>query len=81
MLFSSLFGRGLLTMLAPDPGYEAWTMEEGLDGETDFHIADSPFMYTRGWDFVGVSSCLRLFSERRFLTPISRARANICLTA
>ncbi len=42
-------------MLAPDPQYEAWTADEGLDGETDFHIADSPFMYTRGWDFVGVS--------------------------
>jgi hypothetical protein len=55
MLFSALFGRGLLTMLAPDPQYEAWTADEGLDGETDFHIADSPFMYTRGWDFVGVS--------------------------
>jgi hypothetical protein len=55
MLFSALFGRGLLTMLAPDPEYEAWTAEEGLNGETDFHIADSPFLYTRGWDFVGVS--------------------------
>ncbi len=55
MLFSALFGKGLLTMLAPDPEYESWTLAEGLNGETDFHIADNPFMYTRGWDFVGVS--------------------------
>ena len=41
-------------MLTPDPGYENWTASEGLDGNTDFHINDSPFMYTNGWDFVGV---------------------------
>jgi hypothetical protein len=63
MLFSSLFGRGFLTMLAPDPVYEAWTTDEGIDGETDFHIADSPFLYTRGWDFVGVSFKLFVFSS------------------
>ncbi len=55
MLFSALFGKGILTILSPDPGYEAWVEDEGLDGQTDFHIADNPFMYTRGWDFVGVS--------------------------
>ena len=54
MLLSALFGKSLLTMLAPDPEYEAWTTADGLDGETDFHIFDSPFMYTNGWDFVGV---------------------------
>ncbi len=50
-------------MLAPDPVYEAWTTDEGIDGETDFHIADSPFLYTRGWDFVGVSFKLFVFSS------------------
>jgi hypothetical protein len=54
MLFSQLFGNARLTLLAPDPGYEAWATNEGLDGNTDFHIADSPFLYTTGWDFVGV---------------------------
>ena len=44
-----------MTMLAPDPDYEDWVTSEGIDGNTDFHIADSPFMYTNGWDFVGVS--------------------------
>ncbi len=68
MLFSALFGRGILTMLSPDPGYEAWVADEGLDGETDFHIADNPFMYTRGWDFVGVRcfACLLYLNPSRY---------------
>eukprot|EP00292_Cryptomonas_paramecium_P033260 CAMPEP_0113662026 /NCGR_PEP_ID=MMETSP0038_2-20120614/329_1 /TAXON_ID=2898 /ORGANISM="Cryptomonas paramecium" /LENGTH=84 /DNA_ID=CAMNT_0000576839 /DNA_START=51 /DNA_END=305 /DNA_ORIENTATION=+ /assembly_acc=CAM_ASM_000170 len=40
-------------MLSADPVYEEWVTSEGLDGKTDFHIADSPFLYTNGWDWVG----------------------------
>lgn len=78
MLFAALFGKGLLTMLAPDPGYEAWTASEGLDGETDFHIADSPFLYTNGWDFVGVRY---YWAGKKFDMTFNfpeLCRANIC---
>ena len=44
-------------MLAPDPGYEAWVSEEGLDGATDWHVDDHPFLYTAGWDFPTVNDC------------------------
>ncbi len=70
MLFSALFGRGVLTMLSPDPGYQAWVEDEGLDGATDFHIADNPFMYTSGWDFVGV----RCFLSFKFDVSICRSK-------
>ena len=77
MLFSSLLlKKALFTMLDPDPGYEAWTTAEGLDGETDFHIADSPFMYTNGWDFVGVR-LLKYIYEVSALTDSSRSRFGI----
>ena len=72
MLFSTLFGKSLMTMLAPDPDYEDWVTSEGIDGNTDFHIADSPFMYTNGWDFVGVSQniltlCLKQWKPQLIL--------------
>jgi hypothetical protein len=67
MLHTALFMlAGRRTMLAPDPGYEAWTMEEGLDGATDWHIDDHPFLYTSGWDFPTVNeyffNCLFSFT-------------------
>lgn len=53
-------------MLSEDAPYESWAADQGLDGVTDFHIADSPFYYTGGWDFVAVSSSppVNVFSVR-----------------
>ena len=67
-------------MLSEDAPYESWAADQGLDGVTDFHIADSPFYYTGGWDFVAVSSIPALMFSL-FVSPIHDFCSFSCLSS